>query len=232
MPENERKPPIERLESAIEESDGMVEFTWKFTKSSYWGKHIPDGLQISVPWWAVAGGSIIGGSALMFILFDHLGKLDRYKPSKGQVKEYGPDRVTLDDINYARNEMGPIVTPMEWMVGVPLYARAHRDYRMSLAADLAAPTDAGIPDSAQPAVNVTDTETGESMPLSNWHIPLFELTTGEKYIAIFIPSRRYDEYPNGYSQEYWLMTDGSQQNNTNAHIEGTVANKLKAQAKQ
>jgi len=221
MGEDEPKTPGERVAAAIDESDGQVELTWFFTKNSYWGKHVPGGLQISMPWWAVVGGGALGGTALLAMLLNHLGKLDKYKPSKSQESEYGPNRVTLADLDYARSELGPIVTPMEWLVGVPLYARAHRDYRMELAAEVAAPTDAGVSDKV---LGYSD--------LANWTFVKFTLSSGEQYVTIFIPANKVDEFPGGHTQEYWLLTDGSQNTISNMNTAGTVANKLYTQAKQ
>jgi hypothetical protein len=173
---------------------------------------MPAGLQVSLPWWAVAGGLLVGGGTVLGLVLDHLGKLDKYKPSKAQEGEYGPDRVTLADFDYARNELGPIITPMEWLIGVPLYARAHRDYRMELAAEVAEPNDAGVPDTLQPSAPNTLT------------LPMFTLGTGEIY------TRVYGWKGEGHSMvEFWLMTDGSQQ--SVEKVAGTRGNKLYKQAK-
>lgn len=204
MPDEKREV-TEAIAEAVNESDGQVEFTWVWSKGSYWGKHMPEGLQVSVPWWAVVGGGVVAGATALGLLLQQLGKLDKYKPSKSQKGEYGPDRVTLADIDYARAELGPIITPMEWVVGVPMYARAHRDYRMEMAAEVAAPNDAGVPDTMQAAPKFT----------------LFTLSSGEAYIRV---------YDGKSIVEYWLLNDGTQ--NSVETTAGTKGNALYTQAKR
>jgi len=141
-----------------------------------------EGIQVHIPGWAVVLGL---GTAIVTAAVAYA-RMEGFKlKGKGAVGAYGPDRVTLADIDYARTELGPIITPMEWVVGIPMYARAHRDYRLELAAEVAAPNTAGVPDSLQAAPA----------------FELFTLSSGEVYVRVYDGKTIID---------YWRLGDGSQ----------------------
>ena len=208
------------LEAALVDKDPPISF--RLVRKG--GKRGPgkwviaeEGIQVHVPGWAVVAGLVSTFVAAALAI----AKVQDVKlGAKGAMGIYGPDRVTLEDLDYARGEMreeGALnrISAMEWVVGVPMYARAHRDYRMTLADEVAAPSDAGVPDTVQAAKD-------------NWDWTMFTLSTGEEYHAILIPFG-HEDFPQGWSQEYWM--DGGMQQSTEPEP-GTRGAVLKAQAQR